>query len=63
MSVANPYVGAYPVLASRSGVWREIARYVARDARHPETVVELGAGYCDFVNAFRAERKIASFRP
>lgn len=59
MSAANPYVGAYPLLEARRGVWREIARYVQRDARDVGTLIELGAGYCDFVNAFPARRKIA----
>ncbi len=59
MSAANPYVGAYPVLEARRGVWREIARYVARDVPPVGTLVELGAGYCDFANAFPAERRIA----
>jgi SAM-dependent methyltransferase len=59
VSVANPYIGAYPMLAERRGVWREIARYVERDAPGVCTAVELGAGYCDFINQFAAERKIA----
>jgi len=59
MSTANPYVGAYPELRERRAVWREIARYVARDARGANTVVELGAGYCDFINEFPATKKIA----
>jgi SAM-dependent methyltransferase len=59
MTQANPYVGAYPWLEERRGVWREIARFVARDAGRPDTVVELGAGYCDFINAFAARTKIA----
>lgn len=59
MSEANPYVGAYPFLRSRRAVWREIVRYVSRDARGVDTVVELGAGYCDFVAQFPAKHKIA----
>jgi len=59
MSAANPYLGAYPWLASRSGVWREIVRHVQHDARGARTVVELGAGYCDFINQFPALRKLA----
>jgi len=45
MNAANPYVGAYPFLSERHGVWREIVRYVARDAPGAESVIELGAGY------------------
>lgn len=59
MSDENPYVGAYPFLASRRGVWNEVARYVARDVPNARHVIELGAGYCDFINAFAAEHKLA----
>jgi len=55
----NPYLGRYPLLASRRGIWREIARYVRRDAPNAQTVLELGAGYCDFINTFPASRKLA----
>jgi SAM-dependent methyltransferase len=40
-------------------VWREIARYVERDAPQVDTLVELGPGYCDFINQFPATHKIA----
>jgi len=60
VSDANPYVGAYRWLDSRRGVWREIVRYVARDApAAAATVIELGAGYCDFINQFPAAHRIA----
>jgi SAM-dependent methyltransferase len=55
----NPYVGAYPWLSGRAGVWREIARYVLEDAPGAETVLELGAGYCDFINNVEARTRIA----
>jgi SAM-dependent methyltransferase len=55
----NPYVGAYPWLDGRAGIWREIARYVLKDAPHARTVVELGAGYCDFINNVRAPERFA----
>jgi hypothetical protein len=53
-----PYAGAYPWLEERRSVWREIARYVRRDAPDVGTLVELGPGYCDFINQFPASRKI-----
>jgi SAM-dependent methyltransferase len=56
---ANPYVGAYPWLSERRGIWREIVRYVARDAPGAGTVLELGAGYCDFINQFPAPHRLA----
>lgn len=59
MSEVNPYVGAYPELRGRHSVWGAIARYVRRDAREVGTLMELGAGYCDFVNQFPADKKIA----
>ena len=59
MKAANPYIGAYPWLRGRRGVWGEIARFVARDTPPVDTVVELGAGYCDFINQFPARIKIA----
>jgi SAM-dependent methyltransferase len=55
----NPYTGAYPYLRERAHVWREIARYVRRDAHDVGVAIELGPGYCDFINAFPADRKIA----
>jgi len=58
MSAPNPYVGAYPHLAGRRAVWAAIVRFVARDAPRVGTLVELGAGYCDFLNQFPAERRI-----
>jgi SAM-dependent methyltransferase len=59
MSGTNEYSGAYPYLRERAHVWREIARYVRRDAPEAKVAVELGPGYCDFINAFPAEQKIA----
>jgi len=53
------YSGRYPYLKYRQGVWREIVRFVRKDAQKAETVVELGAGYCDFINQFPARRRIA----
>jgi len=55
----NPYVGAYPWLSERAGIWSEIARYVLRDAPRARVVLELGAGYCDFINNVEAETRIA----
>lgn len=59
MSGRNPYVGAYPWLPGRAGVWREIARYVMGDAPGAGVVLELGAGYCDFINQVEATSRIA----
>jgi SAM-dependent methyltransferase len=58
MTAPNPYAGAYPELRGRRAVWGAIARFVARDARDVDTLVELGPGYCDFLNQFPAKRKV-----
>ena len=59
MSEQNPYVGAYPEMRGRRKVWGAIARYIQRDAPEVDTLIELGAGYCDFINQFPANKKIA----
>lgn len=56
---AEDYVGRYPLLSSRRGVWSEVVRYIARDVGPVDTLVELGPGYADFINQFPARRKIA----
>jgi SAM-dependent methyltransferase len=56
---SNPYVGAYPWLTNRAGVWREIVRFVSNDVSRAQIVLELGAGYCDFINNFPASTRIA----
>ncbi len=58
MTAQNPYAGAYPELPGRRAVWGAIARFVARDACDIDTLVELGPGYCDFLNQFPAKRKL-----
>ena len=58
-NTAEAYLQAYPFLLERRGVWNEIARYAMRDTGTVDSLVELGAGYCDFVNSFPAKKKIA----
>ncbi len=52
----------YPHLSYRTGVWQEIVRYIGSDILTTgnilDTCVELGAGYCDFINQFPALTKI-----
>lgn len=59
MTDLNPYRGRYPVLRSRRVVWEEVARWVSARVGPVTDVLELGAGYCDFVNAYPAERRMA----
>ena len=51
-------IGNTPYLKSRRGVWREIVKCVQKDAGEVHTLLELGTGYCDFINQFPARRKI-----
>lgn len=53
------YRGRYPELAFRRGVWREIARWVEDELGPPAAVVELGPGFCDFINASSAAERWA----
>jgi len=56
---ANPYTGRYRFLQQRRGVWRAIVEFVARDIGPVESVLELGPGFCDFINQFPAASRIA----
>ncbi len=47
----------YPFLSYRTKVWLEIIRYIARDCPQVENLLELGPGYCDFINYFPATTK------
>lgn len=47
----------YPFLEYRAKVWREIIRYVIRDCPNVDGLLELGPGYCDFINQFPARHK------
>ncbi len=43
----------------RRKVWREIARYHQKFVPKNGTVIDLGAGYCDFINLITAGKKYA----
>ena len=57
MKTNQPDFKAYPYLKARQGVWKEIVRVVKKDVPGVETLVELGPGYCDFINQFPASSK------
>ena len=60
MSEAAEYFAArFTFDPQRAGVWRELTRFIARDIADSSTVLELGCGYGDFINAVAANRKIA----
>lgn len=49
-----------PDLKSRQKVWRVLCRsYFQRHVPPSSTVLEVGAGYCEFINTIQAGRKIA----
>ena len=54
MSTGTILTKDYPFMAARKGVWNEIVRYVHRDCGTVDSLLELGAGYCDFVNQYPA---------
>jgi ubiquinone/menaquinone biosynthesis C-methylase UbiE len=53
------YKSDYTPDSARPIVWREIVRYLSRFIPRDATVVDLGAGYCDFINNVSAKTKYA----
>ena len=43
----------------RAKVWRQICAWLQREIPTNASVLELGAGYCDFINHIQAARKVA----
>lgn len=43
----------------RDKVWREICRWLRHEIAPTDTVLDLGAGYCHFINNVQAKRRIA----
>ncbi|MFH1541429.1 MAG: methyltransferase domain-containing protein [Elusimicrobiota bacterium] len=44
---------------SRKSIWKAICEYLQREIPNTSTIVELGAGYCDFINQIVANKKYA----
>jgi SAM-dependent methyltransferase len=44
---------------ARAGVWRAIAQYLEPWVPPDATVLEVGAGYCTWINAVHAKRRVA----
>lgn len=55
----NYYASRYVPDPSRSVVWKEIVKHHKKFIPADATVLDLGAGYCDFINNVEAKRKIA----
>ncbi len=53
------YKSRYVWNNDRSVVWKEIVSYLKKFIPAKGTVVDLGAGYCDFINNVDAQNKIA----
>jgi hypothetical protein len=48
----------YPYLKYRKKIWKEIVNYIYKDIGEVYTLIEMGAGFCDFINQFPAKNKI-----
>lgn len=53
------YKSRYVFDKRRSLVWKEIVKFLSRYIPADSTVIDLGAGYCDFVNNVKAAKKYA----
>lgn len=43
----------------REVVWKEVVRFLNPFLKDKQTILDLGAGYCDFINNVSAQKKIA----
>jgi len=53
------YASRFTFHPRRRAVWAEIARFVERDLTDRSSLLELGCGYGDFINAVHVQAKIA----
>jgi ubiquinone/menaquinone biosynthesis C-methylase UbiE len=58
-TAAKYFLARFVPEAGRAGTWRVICRHLARYVPETARVLDLGAGYCSFVNAVRAGEKHA----
>lgn len=49
----------YPFDPARKGVWKAICEYLQRYVPPASAILELGSGYCDFINQISAATKYA----
>lgn len=60
MSEGNYYESRYTFDKGRKKVWRAVCDYLERFIKNEDaTIVDIGAGYCDFINQISAKNKIA----
>ena len=55
----NYYKSRYVWNDDRKVVWKEIVRFLDKYISKEGTVLDIGAGYCDFINNVNAKNKIA----
>ena len=53
------YATMYTPSAVRDAVWAALGRYMQADIGEDRVVLDLGAGYCSFINQVRGARRIA----
>jgi len=53
------YKSRYVWNNDRKVVWKEIVRYLSKFIPENGTVLDIGAGYCDFINNVEAKKRIA----
>jgi len=56
---AKYFQSRYSFDKRRFKVWRAICEYLQRFVNTQDAILDLGAGYCDFINNINAQRKIA----
>jgi len=57
--MSSYYESRFKFDPKRQVVWKEIVAYLDEYIPTDATVVDLGAGYCDFINAVKAKRRVA----
>ena len=55
----NYFFTRFPFDERRDVVWKEVCRYLQRYVPRDATVLDLGAGYCNFINNISAAEKHA----
>jgi ubiquinone/menaquinone biosynthesis C-methylase UbiE len=53
------YASRYTYNTDRGIVWKEIVRFLDPFLKGKQTVLDVGAGYCDFINNVTAEKRVA----
>lgn len=55
----NYYLTRYSFDSGRSKVWAAICEYLQQYIKKSDTIIDLGSGYCDFINNIYASKKYA----